>query len=201
MRGRIALFDMDGTLFDHDTPLMQDLKAIQSPSEELPDTIQKCRDIPWLEARIQLIRSKPGWWKNLPKFQLGWHILEMCQMIGFCCSILTKGPRRTSLAWMEKVECINTHLGEDFPIDIMGKNKNHRYGRILVDDFPEYLLGWLEHRKRGLAIMPAHPYNKDFTHPNVIRYQGTAEDMSKVWKAIQAAYDREEKQHWKELLK
>lgn len=199
MEGRIALFDMDGTLFDHDAQMRADLERIASPGETIPEILHDCENIPWMKARFDLIRRQPGWWRNLPYFELGWDVLSVCQHIGFCCHILTKGPKSNSNAWAEKVECIHHHLGRDFPIDIMGKDKDHRYGRVLVDDYPKYLEGWLEHRPRGLAIMPDHPYNRDFQHPNVIRYAGK-EDMPLVEKVLQAAYDRKSGEHWRDLI-
>ena len=199
MDGRIALFDMDGTLFDHDAQVRADLQRIASPDEIIPENIQDCQKTPWLKARFDLIRSQPGWWRNLPRLELGWQILEVCEEIGFCCHILTKGPRSKSAAWAEKVECITDHLGPDFPIDIMGKDKDHRYGRVLVDDYPKYLEGWLEHRSRGLGIMPIHPYNQNYYHPNVIQYRGP-EDIPHIRRILQAVYKRAAGQHWRDLL-
>ena len=80
-------------------------------------------------------------------------------------------------------------------IDIVGRDKGGTYGRVLVDDYPKYLADWLKHRQRGLAIMPAHSYNEGFTHPNVIRYDGT--NKAEVYDALRAAYERKSNQHWK----
>jgi len=122
----------------------------------------------------------------------------MAKNAGFCCKILTKGPRSKPLAWSEKVQCIQEHFGEDVPIDIVGKDKAGTYGRILVDDYPKYMLGWLDHRPRGLGIMPAQPCNQGFEHPNVIIYDGN--NSEQVSKAIEAAFNRDSKQHWKDLM-
>lgn len=58
----------------------------------------------------------------------------------------------------------------------------------------------MAHRPRGLAIMPDHPYNRDFEHENVIRYDGSDDGRVLVGKALRAAWDREEKRHWKDFL-
>ena len=131
---------------------------------------------------------------------MGWDIYQVAVKIGFCCKILTKGPRSKSRAWAEKVDCIDKHFGPEMPIDIVGEDKAGTYGRVLVDDYPPYLDKWLKHRKRGLAIMPAHNYNEDYTHPNVIRYNGSAESFSLVGLALQAAYDRGPDEDWKDRL-
>lgn len=206
MKGRIALFDMDGTLFDHNGSLRKSL--LEVTPEEWHTYIEECEDLhqfeshgTWAKNLTDLIRKSPGWWRNLPKFQLGWDVYEMAKEIGFCCKILTKGPRSKPIAWTEKVECIHDHFGENMPIDIVGKDKGGTYGRVLVDDFPDYLKKWLEHRPRGLAIMPDHPYNRDFEHENVIRYDGSDDGKVLVEKSLRAAWDREEKRHWKEFLK
>lgn len=199
-----ALVDMDGTLFDHDGALRRDMLAIASPQEkEFLKTVTNFHDLEGQEHysnRIELIRKQPGWWVNLEKLEIGFTILEMIQDIGFCTKILTKGPKpwKNPGAWSEKAMCIHKHFGDTMNIDIVGRDKGGTYGRVLVDDYPKYLTDWLKHRQRGLAIMPAHPYNEGFTHPNVIRYDGMNYD--EVRKALQAAYDRASAQHWKDLL-
>lgn len=202
---RLALFDMDGTLFNHDEKLREDLIKITGPDDEPSiEDIERgsirelCDEFPWFEARVDLIRRQPGWWRSLPRYEPGWEILREVQDVGFCTHILTKGPSSKPAAWKEKVECIFDHFGADMPIDIAGKDKGGRYGRLLVDDWGPYLLDWLEHRPRGLGIMPAWEYNTDFSHPNVIRYDGT--NLPLLRAALRAAYDRSAKQHWRDLM-
>ena len=55
----------------------------------------------------------------------------------------------------------------------MTEDKGLVYGKVLFDDWPEYITSWLEYRPRGLVIMPNHPHNQGFKHPNVIRYIGS----------------------------
>jgi hypothetical protein len=43
------------------------------------------------------------------------------------------------------------------------------YGKVLYDDFPPYILRWLEWRPRGKVLMLDAQHNRDFTHPNVFR--------------------------------
>ncbi len=47
------------------------------------------------------------------------------------------------------------------------------YGKMLTDDWPNYMIRWLEWRPRGLGIMPAQKWNEGFEHSNVVRYDGT----------------------------
>jgi 5'-nucleotidase len=54
------------------------------------------------------------------------------------------------------------------------------YGKVLVDDYPEYALRWLKWRKRGLVIMPNQPWNQGFEHPQVHRYTGDREEIQRV---------------------
>lgn len=204
MEGRIALFDMDGTLFDHDKALKRDMLKICSPEEiekfdlENVEGFWHLEDLPYMKERITMVRKIPGWWRNLDPYEPGWEILRISNEIGFCPKILTKGPKKKPMAWMEKVQCVHDHFGDDIPIDIVGKHKGGTYGRVLVDDYPDYLIKWLDHRPRGLAVMPAHAYNSDFTHENVIRYTG--DNLAEVEQALRAAYQRKEKQHWKECI-
>ena len=192
---KIALIDMDGTLFDYSKQLKEDLQKLQSPNDpELPDDVHD-ESLPWLKARMDLIKSVPGWWRNLPKFELGWQILDIIFDMNFDCEILTKGPRSKPHAWAEKVQCINDHFGNKINVNVVGKSKAKTYGHVLVDDYPQYVLEWLEHRPRGLVIVPAHFYNMNVNHPNIIRYDGNNKD--EINEALSAVVNRVGKQHWR----
>ena len=197
MDGRVGLFDMDGTLFDYVGQLRADLKKIMAPEETEPVNLWD-ESLPHIKARMSLIKNQPGWWRNLPKFHLGWEVYNVAINIGFCIDILTKGPLSKSQAWAEKVECIAYHFGEDVVPNIVGKTKKRYYGRFLCDDYPEYVEDWLKHRPRGLVIMPAHDYNEGFTHPNMIRYDGY--NLDEVEAALEAVYARKDGEHWRDYL-
>ena len=62
------------------------------------------------------------------------------------------------------------------------------YGKVLVDDWPEYISRWLKWRPRGLVIMPASQSNAGFTHPQVIRYDGS--NAEQVTREMQLAMHR-----------
>jgi hypothetical protein len=85
--------------------------------------------------------------------------------------VLTQGPRRNANAWTGKKLWIDKNLGQDVDITIT-RDKGLVYGKVLVDDFPEYIERWLEWRPRGLVIMPVNESNINFKHPQVIRYDG-----------------------------
>ena len=170
----IALFDMDGTLADYDSQLLYDLKRIASPGEPSIDITKIHYDTGgYIEARRHIITSQTGWWLNLKKFQLGFDILDLCKKIGFNVVICTKGPSTKFSAWSEKVEWCNKHLKDRIQGVTITNDKSMVYGKVLVDDYPDYILAWLKHRPRSLVIMPAHDFNNGFSHPNVIRYDGT----------------------------
>lgn len=183
---------MDNTLFDHDKALKRDMLKISSPSE-LTEWELHGYDFwkePHVRNRVEMIRSQPNWWRNLERYEPGWKILEIAESIGFDIKILTKGPKKKAWAWTEKVECIFDHFGPDMPVDIVGEDKQGTYGRVLVDDWPGYLKGWLEHRPRGLAIMPAQRYNEDFKHPRVVRFTG--DNTAQVCDALHVAFNRKQ---------
>lgn len=182
----IALFDMDGTLCDYDTALIQRLQNLQSPEEERMVEIPRGDSIPsFISARMNLIRASKEWWVKIPKLKLGFDVLESCQAMGFHCTILTQGPKRNPDAWAGKKMWIDKHLGQDFDITIT-RDKSLMYGKVLVDDYPPYIEGWLKWRPRGTVIMPASKSNEDFTHPQVVRYGGD-KDWPKVHSALAEA--------------
>lgn len=185
----ICLFDMDGTICDYDDAIKKDYDKLKSPNDPEYD-LHIIDKTPYLKERIRLIRKEPGWWINLKKFELGFDIFNLAKELGFEINILTKSPRSSPNAWTEKVEWLKTNLSDYENINItISDDKGIVYGKVLVDDYPEYILRWLENRSRGLVIMPANLENKNFKHENVIRYDGT--NLDAVKKALIIARDRQ----------
>ncbi len=182
----IALFDMDGTLCDHDLALFQGLEKLRNPSEQKVYSLHSKQHPDYIKARADLIRQQESWWENLPRFQLGWDVLEIAKKEGFKIMILTQGPKDKPFSWSGKMKWLSKNLpGTDVTIT---RDKGLVYGKILVDDYPEYVERWLKNRPRGLVIMPASEGNKEFKHPNVIRYDG--KNLEEVEKALRAVKER-----------
>lgn len=182
----IGLFDMDGSLADYEGSLLRELADLRSPLEpEVKDLWDE--DEPHIRARMRMVKSVPGWWRNLPPMQNGLAIFYLAQELGFHNHILTKGPKKHSNAWQEKVDWCQSYLGPDIDIHITS-DKGMVYGKFLYDDFPDYMLRWLKHRPRGLGIMPVTKDNKDFTHPQVIKWDGT--NYEEVKAALEGVLNR-----------
>jgi 5'-nucleotidase len=186
--GNIMLFDMDGSLFDYDSALIEALNKMRHPSEpEIEGNLWDLEKAPYLKARMDAVKSVPGWWKALKPIENGVKILKLAQELGFDCQILTKGPKTKSIAWMEKLECCQEHFGDCIDVHVVS-DKGGFYGKVLYDDFTDYMLKWLRHRPRGLGIMPVTAQNKNFHHPQVIKWDGT--NYEEVKTAMQFAFDR-----------
>lgn len=182
----VALFDLDGTLVDYETALIREMDRLRSPGE--PPLDLSVDPLPeYLENRSRLVRTNPGWWEGLKPFRLGWEVLELARIVGFTIHILTQGPRRLPHAWEEKVRWVHQHLGQDVLITVT-RDKGSVYGKLLVDDYPEYIKKWLQFRPRGAVIMPANAKNVNFVHPQVLRYDGSNFDEMKL--VVEQAYWR-----------
>jgi len=187
---RIALIDLDGTLADYDKAIRRDMELIRSPHEppisgELV-SFHKTNMPPYMKARAKMIRSQPGWWLNLEPLKYGFEVVELLKSYKFTLHVLTKAPHTVDGAWTEKVQWCKRYL-PDTDITI-SQEKGLVYGKILFDDWPPYVVDWLKYRPRGLVIMIEHPWNKDFHHPQVIKYNGEnlAEVESRIIKLIEA---------------
>ena len=190
-----ALFDMDGTVADYDRVMVERMTELKAP-EEAPLAWKHSDDEPpHLKARRRAVSRDPGFWRNLPEYEPGMVIWRLAGELGFQRKMLTQAPTSSPVAWTAKVEWVLEHLGLDVPITIT-RSKGDVFGRILVDDYPPYINAWLAHRHRGLVIMPAHPWNAGFEHPNVIRWDGT--NLDEIRAAMIKARDRNDKEHWRE---
>jgi 5'-nucleotidase len=184
----IILFDMDQTLCDHDKGLFESLEKLKSPNDPIfyPPILDKTPQ--YIKNRADLIRSSESWWENLEKLKLGWDILELAKELEFKIMILTQGPKKNPSSWSGKKKWIDKNLGQDTDITIT-RDKSLVYGKILVDDYPGYIEPWLEHRKRGLVIMPVNNRNKDYKNLQVVKYDGT--NLNDVKYAMEMAKLRE----------
>ena len=184
---KIALFAMDGSTVDYDAGMRHYLDLIRSPDE--PVDFDRDQEPPYMEARRKLIQNQPGFWLNLQPLQAGLEIYQDIMDVGFSPHFLTQGPQKAPNAWSEKLLWVQKH----FPnVDIsITRNKSISYGRILVDDWPDFFLPWLKWRPRGLVIAIKQKWNESYqnnAHPNVVVYDGTNREV--VRERIRAAYER-----------
>ena len=167
----VALLDLDGTVADYEGAAKREMDTLRSPDEPQM-TYVRDEEPQWLKARRALVTRQPGFWRNLPLLSLGYAIYGALDELGFSIHVLTKGPssKTKSRAWTEKVDWCRTHLPRA-KITIT-EEKSLMYGRVLVDDWPEYFLPWAEHRPRGLVLVPAQPWNirpPNYFGGNVVR--------------------------------
>lgn len=168
----IALFDLDGTLADFDGALRDQLRPLRHPVEEAESAdVYTDEATPYIYARRRLITWQPGFWRSLPRLSLGFDVLNVARELNFEIHVLTKGPKAKPIAWQEKVEWVAEHVPD--AATTITQKKSLVYGKVLVDDWPDYFLPWLEVRPRGLVVCVAHPWNSSISHANVIRYDGT----------------------------
>jgi len=181
---RVALFDMDGTLCNYDLGLSLSMAHLASPEEPAFKGVPRDDAPAYLKCRADIIRRDQEWWATLPKFKLGFDVWDLAEKLGYRRMILTQGPKRNPNAWAGKKMWIDKNLGQETEITIT-RDKGLVYGKVLVDDFPDYIHRWLAWRPRGLVIMPANKDNSNYFHPQVIRYDGS--NLAQVEEALAAA--------------
>lgn len=189
----IALIDMDGTIADYEFGLRNGIAPFVR-EEDLKWDVHDPNRPEYLRRLSKYIRTRNGFWEELPVIDAGMKIAIALGMAGFDIHILTKGPFGSINAWTEKVSwCkknLNPHfgtLGKDYGISITS-DKGLVYGKVLFDDYVPYCKRWLEWRPRGLVIQLETAQNKDWNHPNVIRYNG--ENFEEVREKIMQAKNR-----------
>lgn len=191
MNKPIALFDLDGTLADFDGAMKAGLALIAHPDELKDGTycVFEHKDEPdHIRIRRRLLKQRPGFWRNLQKLELGMKLMHASIALGYQVNILTKAPRTNFPAWTEKVEWCHQNLPMEHGIQVnLVENKGIVYGKVLVDDWPEYVSAWIAHRPRGLVLMPAQPWNENFKAPNVIRVDKYS--MNEALAALETKYE------------
>lgn len=170
----IGLFDLDGTLADFDGSMRPKLAALRSPGEDPAAEDVAREEVPYMKERRRLIKSQPGFWRDLAPIPLGFQLLKEARAQRFLCQILSKSPRKIPHAAGEKIEWCVKYV-PDLPI-VLSEDKGLVYGKMLCDDWPEYIARWLTWRPRGLVIAVAQPWNVGIDtkfSKNVVRFDGT----------------------------
>jgi 5'(3')-deoxyribonucleotidase len=166
---KVALIDLDGTLADYYRAMTEELLRKLSPGEDLPDNLYDDNAPIWLKGRMQLVKNRPGFWRSLPKIRTGFVVFGLLGALGYRRMILTKGPRRTTAAWTEKLDWCNEHVPDaDVTITM---DKGLVYGKVLFDDYPPYIKRWLQWRPRGKVLMLDAKHNQGFEHSQVFRVE------------------------------
>jgi 5'-nucleotidase len=170
----IALIDLDGTVVDYHKAMLNKLEQLRSPNEK---PIISIEDSPsWIEARMELIKNVPGFWRELPVIDDGLYMVTLLKTLGFSLTILTKGPKHCTPAWSEKYEWCLKNL-PDCDVTIT-QDKGLVYGKVLFDDYPPYVERWLKWRPRGTVLMLEQPWNEYFSHPSVLKVPRLKFDIS-----------------------
>jgi 5'-nucleotidase len=192
---KIAMFDMDGTLCDFHTAFHRDMAALRAPGEETYSDYHNPANLPaHINRRVELVMGQTGWWLSLKPLEDGLTIYRLALEIGFKPQILTKGSRTAANCWTEKYLWIRNnidpmfHQGERVVDVTITQNKSNHYGRVLVEDYPPFVEGWLKHRPRGLVVLMDRDYNREFQHPQVVRYTGN--NLEEVRERLVAQYER-----------
>lgn len=174
----IALIDLDGTVADYEGQMLKDLEELRGPTETVTKSIWDHQG-EHIVRRMDTIKNTPDWWANLPVIEAGMRVVEVLREQEWEMLILTKGPKNTKQAWTQKVVWAEEKMPDAYPIITGGRRDNKSggkslvYGKVLFDDYPEFMGAWLEAHPRGLGIMPVNSGNEDFQHPNVVKYDGT----------------------------
>ncbi|MBI2573660.1 hypothetical protein HYV86_07380 [Candidatus Woesearchaeota archaeon] len=184
-----ALFDLDGSLANYVKAMERDMEKYSNLSPPYP--VYWKEDLPpYVGNLINLIRLRPGWWEELEPIEDGFRILDASIQIGFEIDILTRAPRHMPHAAAEKLRWCEKHIAprDEAYGSHISTRKGAVHGRVFYDDFPEFMDSWLEHRPRGLGIMPVNRFNESYRHPQVVRWDGT--NFDDVCDRLQQAYSR-----------
>lgn len=66
---RVARIDLDGTVADYEGEMSRRMAMLKSPDE--PDFDGYWDVPPHIEARRKLIKTQPGFWRELPRLERG----------------------------------------------------------------------------------------------------------------------------------
>ena len=188
---------MDGTLCDYAGGLANSFNMIAhelEPQYKASDFGDLDNEPDWMYARRKFITSQGYWWLHLNELRSGIWLYKRSIDIGFQPVVCTKGPYDKPEAWSNKMLWCRQHLPGDSTSVTITEDKSLIYGSILVDDWPDYIRSWLRVRPRGLVIMPAQSWNKDYEHSRVFRFTNSKADQRHATCILKQVYQRKIKE-------
>jgi hypothetical protein len=172
--GPVALIDLGDTLCEC-TPALRAVLARRRRSGE-PNEDESQLAAPHLEARRREVLCAPGFWRGLAPRASGFSLLQLVRECGFLVYVLTKGPDDAPWVWGDKVSWCRAHLPGVGVIVTDDKSRVH--GDVLVDDWLPYVESWQRQWPKGLAIVPAQPWNAQVQEgPSLLRDAGENRDQ------------------------
>jgi hypothetical protein len=188
---RIALFDLDGVLANYEGGVENSVKI--NWKGEVPENLDSEDISQELKQKIREWRTEKGWWFKLKPIQSGIELVKICKKIGFRIHILTQVPKDSINAWSEKYEWCERYIkpiDPEYTLSITRGGKGLHYGRVFVDDWPPFMESWINHRPRGVGIMPDKFCNKDYSHKNIIKFDPQKTIPKKIVEVLKKAYER-----------
>lgn len=172
---KLALIDLDNTMADYHSAITLGLVSLSAGVERdilvQSETISEMAPL-WIQERERLVRSAPGFYRNLKPLPLGFFVKEVLSDLGYALHVATKAPRHnTAIACMEKVLWCEEYL-PGIPVTLSG-DKSILMADILVDDWPGYIGPWLYSNPRGLVIMPSWHWNENYSDERILRVTNT----------------------------
>jgi 5'-nucleotidase len=182
---KLALIDLDGTMADYDGAITRGLLSL-SAGAELETPLQgmgftREQNPLWLQERERLVRSMPGFYRDLKPLLSGFYVVGVLQRAGYALHVATKAPRHnTAIASKEKIEWCEEYL-PNIPVTISG-DKSILRGDILFDDWPGYIGPWLEANPNSIVLMPDRQWNANYQADRCYRIteSTTSEDILDV---------------------
>lgn len=180
MTRRTLLVDMDDSIVDCEGAISTYMTRLAGPGEPPWKAFQSDQPA-HVEARMDLVLGRPGFWTELQPLQLGMSIVQDAVSLGFHLQVLTKGPAHHPQAWAEKLTWCRKHLPAATVAVV--ENKAPFHGDALLDDREGNLTPWLERHVQGWAVVPAQPWNEGFVHPRAVRV--SADDLASRQRAVE----------------
>lgn len=185
---QIALIDLDETLVHYADIMNEELKSLAGPNETFNEYSLLSQHMPHIKKRITLVQKQKGFWYYLPQIEIGMEVYKLIEEVGFKTFILTKGPWIATNAWTEKFEWCKEYVPNSSVI--LSEEKSLVYGKVLFDDWPEYVNKWLTWRPRGLVLMLENMYNKHYNHKQVVKVLRDGSNLDVVKQRLLESYNR-----------
>lgn len=108
------------------------------------------------------------WWSDMPEYPHAREALEKARRLGSSLRVITS-PWDSCREWLHaRVSWLHDRGVARNEVGVL-HDKDRYVGDVMIEDHPRKIVSWLEAHPKGRGFLVDHAYNREVSHPRLVR--------------------------------